>query len=374
MDPNPTVYVDFGYDDTETTFFIKGIISPAISSLAIVINVVIMVIYSSQHKKGSRKRRSANVLILGISFTFLMLFVPYFPWNMYMYGLNNIHKSKSYCLWWNVFDVMHIGPFTTGTIICVTLLYQRYTVLKWPLKANSWWSPCKSFVIVVIATVFGMFISLSRIFSFDMNLKLELNATETNDTIIYICERTDAEWISSPQIFDIVWALAMLIALISSIGIIVHILVYIYKTHRQTHVTNYNINQIHHRNLKLEISNSSSDTNLTKYVINAKRNSPQRRSLRVSTNRIVILALALLFCQSFLCIGVISVQLLRMIQYYGICLIETCKSLEDTILKGPFTTIGEPTITSILSFISMYSFLMTKQVKSVMCTSIKINK
>ena len=184
MASNSTVYVDFGYEDTLVTFIVKGIMYPAIESLAIVINVMIMVIYSSQHRKGSRKRRSANILIIGISFTFLMLFLPPLPWNIYMYGFNNIHKSQSYCVWWNVFEVIDVGPYLTGTIICATLLYQRYTILKWPLKANSWWSPCKSFVIVVVATVFGMMISYFRISSFAINVQLKYNATKYNDTVI----------------------------------------------------------------------------------------------------------------------------------------------------------------------------------------------
>ena len=120
------------------------------------------------------------------------------------------------------------------------------------------------------------------------------------------------------------------------------------------------------------ISNSSSDNSLANYVINVNKNTSQQRALRVSTNKIVIMALTLMCCQSFVCILLFCIAVFRILQHNDMCLIEICKRWEDTFLyKGLVTTVVQSINACILILISMYSFLMTQQVKLIMCSIIK---
>ena len=363
MDSNFTIRVDFAFDYIETTSLIKGIINPVFGMIAIVINMIIIVIYSRQYKTGSRKRRSSNVLVIGISLTFFMLLLPVLPWNIYAFGFKNIHNNKSTCFWWNVFDIYILGPHISGTIIGASLLYQRYTVLKWPLKANLWWSPCRCLIIVVIANVFGMLIALFRMFSFSLNVELKPNTTQSIDMVAYTCQRRDAEWIDRPVVFEVIWSLLLVTSMIASMFVLLYILVYTYKTSKQD--TKAKDRETKHQDLQLTVSNTASEACFTEYAIDVKRNSPQQRALRVSTKRIAIMASTLLCGQSVLCILATCAAVVRILKLNGICL--ECENLEDSLFK----TIAETLITPCLSLMSMYTFLMTRQVKSILCSVIK---
>ena len=369
MSLNSTVYLDFDYESFENNFTIKGIITPIIIVVSSIIQVMIIVLYACQHKSASRQRISANILIGGNSCTFLVTLLLPLPWNIYAFGLNNIHKHTINCFLWNLFDVIVIGAYSSEMWIIVALLYQRYLILKWPMQANSWWSPRRSVVIVVMATLFGFILNTLRILSFGFDVKLKEQISNTSSHVdVYICERNYAVWVENSQAFEIGWSLTMVLSLVVAIAFVLYILISISRTVNKRNCTlvakGLEINK-----QDLSDTNTSDqpplDTNMNKYVIGIQRNSHQKRSLRVSTRKIATMAITLVSCHTFMCVATICICIFRVLQDYGICL-DKCKLLENAIIKGLVGSLAGPIIIIVLCVSTVHSFLLTKQVNTML--------
>ena len=135
-------------------------------------------------------------------------------------------------------QVIVIGAYSSGMWIIVALLYQRYIILKWPMQANSWWSPRRSAVLVAMAMLLGFILITLRIFSFGFGVKLKEHTTRNSSNVaIYICENNYAAWVENQQTFEICWGLLMVLSLVAAIAVVLYILISISKTVKKRNCT-----------------------------------------------------------------------------------------------------------------------------------------